>query len=441
MSDGQDGERARIEERLRKLDRWRVSLDRNPDKLDIRMRERLARKIERERATLENRLPVLENDPDREVSDTGAAPGGAERPPGETPGPEGSVEPRPIRSRRRRWIIAASIFAGVVIAGGIGSLLLDSHAESAVEERVRTVIDEFELHDQIAYSRIEVDTVRGRIRFFDVSFRSANPHSRLEAEELHLELSPDELVRLSWDLEGTEITRARVSLIDGSASDDSEGIAMGFEEVAAGFRGSVVLETIENPETVQILEVDGLLAGFWFRDAGAGLTTRIGEAGYTLSADVTVAELERGSLEPWEYLHELEGHLSGVGFDVSDENLPELEELQGMFGPYAWIGDPENWSIDDSGFRLTFDPDGANIESVWFASPLLDIDGTMQVMLDPALEPQRITGELSVNELHSDIRAVSRMYLAFLGQDVPSEGPFSLGFDIPEHGEPRFEIR
>ncbi len=456
MSDERGSERQQAEARLRRLERWRSALAAKGDKLDTRERERLAKKIDRERAALKERLSALQGDREAAIgsrasgrsdigtfhSETADVPSAdATAQPSGTPATRTGRERVRHPTRRRRIAIATSVLVLLVAGGYIGSLFLNNHAEREVEERVRTAIEELQLKEQISYSGVEVNAVLGRIRFFDVSLRSPNPHSRLEMNELQVDLAPDELARLAWDLEGTEITRVRLSLIGGSANDDRQGRDASFEEVAVGFRGSVVLDTIDEPETVHVSEVDGSLSGIRFSDAEAGLTMRIDEAGYSVSADVTLAELDRGVLEPWEYLHELEGRLAGVGIEVSEEVAPELEAFQSTFGEYGWIADLDNWSIDDSGIRVTFDPETVRVESFRFASPLLEVDGSFQIALDPSLEPVRTHGELSVSELHSDIRTVSGLYLAMLGQEVPSEGPFTVSFDFAEHSEPLIEIR
>lgn len=55
---------------------------------------------------------------------------------------------------------------------------------------------------------------------------------------------------------------------------------------------------------------------------------------------------------------------------------------------------------------------------------------------------QTIAGEFRVNEVHEDIRAVSRLYHGFpgTGQRIPSEGLFTVRFELDEHGDPHIEI-
>gem|GEM_PF-7016060 len=120
----------------------------------------------------------------------------------------------------------------------------------------------------MSYGRVEVNSLRGRVRFFEAAFTSAHPHSRLEAVELRAQMAPDDLVRPARDRETAELSGLRVSLFGGAAADDGRGTELELSEISAGFTGHLPLETIDRPETVRFSEIDFLLEGMSFGAAG-----------------------------------------------------------------------------------------------------------------------------------------------------------------------------
>ncbi len=116
-----------------------------------------------------------------------------------------------------------------------------------------------------------------------------------------------------------------------------------------------------------------------------------------------------------------------------------------ILGEYGWLAELENWAVEDASMRMTFAPQTLDFGSLRFSSALLNLEGSLRVSLDAELEPTATRGELRINEVHEDIRAVSRLYLDLglsgTGHSIPSEGPFTVSFDLDECGDPRFDIR
>ncbi len=90
--------------------------------------------------------------------------------------------------------------------------------------------------------------------------------------------------------------------------------------------------------------------------------------------------------------------------------------------------------------RMLIEPDILSVDSFRFVSPLLSVDGTLEIALDTDLEPAAVRGELQVNEIHHDIRAFSRLYFSMAGYSIPSDGPFTVGFVFEEHSGAHVEI-
>ena len=473
-----------IERRLQQLERWRRAVATKQGALDEETRLRLERKIDGERSALHKRLGSLRRGRALPADQTAARHAAASASATEAPSPNvpaatalrskaraasdlvagDSGQPRqgtqedlrggaPMyvqrRSKRRTGrrrvlpIAASAAVLLIVVAGYFGSRQLDRQAEVFLDSQLTEMIEESGLEELISYSRVEVNSLRGRVRFFDVAFTSANPHSRLEAVELRAQMAPDDLVRLARDRETAELSGLRVSLFGGAAADDGRGTELEFSEISAGFTGHLPLETIDRPETVRFSEIDFLLEGMSFSDSESGVNGTIDEAGYTVTGEFTVADLDRNPEELLQRLEAIETRVAGVRIGLSGTAAQELEEFRMMLGEYGWLAELENWAVEDGSLRMTFEPQTLSVESLRFVSLLLNMEGSLRIALDAEFDPAAARGELRVNEVHDDIRAVSRLYLGLsgTGYSIPSEGPFTVSFEVDEHSDPRIDIR
>ncbi len=190
-------------------------------------------------------------------------------------------------------------------------------AEAFLDSQLQEMIEGSGLQELINYSRVEVSSLRGRVRFFDVSFTSANPHFRLAVAELRVQMAPDDLYRLARDRETATLSGLRVSMLSVAAADEARGTELEFSEISADFTGHLPLETLDRPDTMRLSELEPLLEGMSFTDSASGFRGRIANAGYTITGELSVADFQREPQEILPRLEAMETRIKRAGFELS----------------------------------------------------------------------------------------------------------------------------
>ena len=433
-------------ERLQQLDRWLAVLKKDTDRFDAETRSRLQQKVTRERASMLRRIEGLEERP--AVLHSPAAPGVPAVPvvPEVTAAAAKPAVQAARKEKTRRGPRIALAFAAalaVLIALGVffGARQVDSYAETVLDREVTLFIEQSGLSQLISYSRLEVNTLLGQVRFFDVSFVSANPRSRAHADELVIRMSHQDLVRLARDPDTAVISGIRVSLLHGDFSDSYRDTQLGFDEATFGVSGRFAMEDIQRPGSFLVREITFDTQGLYLRDAASGWSGRVERVGYTLNGDLVLEELENNPHRALEQLSSLRMQLAGTSIALSGPRSDELREIQLMLGEHAWVAELENWFIEESSLNMLIEPAALTLESFSFASPMLQFDGNIKVDLDARFEPTGFEGEVQVRDIHSGIRAALMPYIAMTEYRIPTDGPFTARFRFDPLSGPEIEIR
>jgi hypothetical protein len=57
------------------------------------------------------------------------------------------------------------------------------------------------------------------------------------------------------------------------------------------------------------------------------------------------------------------------------------------------------------------------------------------------MKTDSVDAEFAVERMHEDLRAELGAVLAQMGQSLPEEGPFTLGFELQEGGAPEITVK
>jgi len=422
------------QERLRQLDRWGAVLKKDTDRFDAETRSRLQQKVTKERATLLRRIERVEQQAATPAQQAAAAHEGR------APAPAARQ-----KKPRRGAMLAFAVAAGVIVLLAVGVFFAarqaDTYAEKLLDREVTLFIEQSGLSELISYSRLEVNTILGQVRFFDVSFVSANPRSRAHADELVVRMSHQDLVRLARAPDTAVISGLRVSLVHGDFVDDYRDTQLGFDEATFGVAGRFAMEDRERPERFLVRELTFDTQGLYLRDAASGWSGQVEQLGYTLTGNLVLEELENNPHRALEQLSSVRMQLAGASIALSGPRADDLREIQLMLGEHAWVAELENWFIEESSLSMLIDPTAITLESFSFASPMVRFDGSVRIDLDAGMEATGFEGELQVLDIHSAIRAALSPYIAMTNHTLPADGPFTAQFSYDPLSGPEIEIR
>jgi hypothetical protein len=351
------------------------------------------------------------------------------------------------KQRKLSGVSLAAVVFGVIllvgVAGGLFALqLFDTTAETIVEQEIRDFIEELELVDVISYSRLEIDSFRGRIRFHDVAFVSPNPRSRGQVEELVVQMSRQDLIAVVRNPESAALSGIRTTLIRGEFHDTYRGMILSFDEISGGIGGYFPLAEIEFPVNYLFENGEIKIGGLSIQDEETGFGGSIQSVSYTVTGELSLMELEQSPIEVMKQLHSVKMDLKGLRLSLASDAVDQMAELQLLLGLYGQEMELETWNITASGFELHITPQELRIDSLNFSSPMLQLAGHGRIGFDYGLEAEGLEGEIEFLEIHPAIRTAMSPYLLMLmGIALPPEGSFVAQFSYDPATGPQIEIK